>query len=90
MRASEIPVFHLCYHTDLNKYGIVCHPHEYNSQIGNVVIWLHNFCAITIEAIDKVYEDEDCYLDLGPAPKFDISHKVIQKTEIDFRVKQNT
>ena len=84
MKASEIPVGHLCYNKALKKYAIVCYPHDHAQKIGKVVVWLHNFCAAPVDVIDS-YNNED-YDDLGPAPQFSITHKEVRKTEVKVEV----
>lgn len=85
MKASEIPVGHLFYNTQLNKYGIVCFPHDDCDVECNVIIWLHNFCAAPVNVIDE-YPSRDKYIDLGPAPKFNITHKEIKETVVKVEV----
>lgn len=86
MKASEIPVGHLCYHTKLDKYGIVCFPHDDSNIKCNTVVWLHNFCVVPVLVLDNYHED---YKDMGTAPQFKITHKEIVKTVVDIEVVPN-
>mgnify|MGYP000897578760 CR=1 FL=1 len=87
MKASEIPVGHLCYNIQLDKYGVVCFPHKDSDIDENVVVWLHNFCAAPVSTLNDY--NNDSYEDLGPAPQFNITHREVVKTVVKVEVVPN-
>ena len=77
MKASEIPLGHLCYNSYLDKYAIVGFHFGDNKKM---LLWLHNFCAKSASECSNEYQD------LGPAPRFKITQEEIVKTVVKFEV----
>lgn len=67
MKASEIPIGHLCYNSCLDKYAIVGFHFDDNERM---LLWLDNFCAKPANECSNEYQD------LGPAPRFKITQVV--------------
>lgn len=80
MKASEIPVGHLCYNSFLDRYGIIGF-HWDDKQ--PMILWLHNFCATPVSKCTDEYQD------LGPAPQFNITHREVVKTVVKVEVVPN-